>query len=74
MTLTDRIAIIGHNGWAASRIVRALAAQPFDHPLCILARHGSSVSALPPGVELVRYSWDDESSLRAALEGVDVVM
>lgn len=74
MGLIDKVAIIGHNGWAASRIIQALAAHSFQHPIRILARHGSSVARLPGNVELKRYSWDDEAGLRAALDGVDILM
>lgn len=74
MTLTDKIAIIGHNGWAASRIVSKLAAHPFKHSLRILARQGSSTAKLPPNVEISNYSWDDATELRDVLNGVDILI
>lgn len=74
MGIADKLAIIGHNGWAASRIIQNLASHRFHQPLRILARHGSDVSRLPPKVEIARYSWDDGASLRSALDGVDILM
>ena len=74
MGIADKLSIIGHNGWAASRIIQNLATYPFHQPLRILARHGSDVSRLPPKIEIARYTWDDQASLRNALEGVDILM
>lgn len=74
MGLTHKIAIIGHNGWAASRIVENLAAHPFQNAIRILAREGSSVASLPSNVEVARYSWSDSDSIRNGLEGIDILM
>lgn len=74
MSPTDRIAVIGHNGWAARSIIRALASQPFTQPVRVLAREGSNTDALPESTEVARYSWEDEKSIRNALEGVDVLL
>ncbi|KAK3711903.1 hypothetical protein LTR37_009421 [Vermiconidia calcicola] len=74
MGLADKIAIIGHNGWVASHIIRALAAHPFHQPLRILAREGSSTAQLPSNVEVVHYAWDDYTALHNALEGVDILI
>lgn len=74
MSPTDRIAVIGHGGWAARSILKALASQPFTQPIRVLARGGSNTDALPGNTEVARYSWEDETSIRAALEGVDVLL
>ncbi|KAI5202353.1 hypothetical protein E4T39_04764 [Aureobasidium subglaciale] len=74
MTLSDKIAIIGHNGWAAQPIVKALAAQAFKQPIRIIAREQASIDTLPENVEVVRYSWDNASSIASALDGVDVLL
>lgn len=74
MGISDRIAIVGHNGWTASRIIKTLAAHPFQHPIRVLAREGSNVSRLPPTVEISRYNWDSQASLRSALSGIDILM
>ncbi|KAG2170752.1 hypothetical protein JADG_010491 [Aureobasidium aubasidani] len=62
MSPADKIAIIGHNGWAAQAIVKSLAAQAFTTPLRVLARDASSITSLPDNVEVARYSWDREDS------------
>lgn len=74
MSPNDRLAVIGHNGWAARSIIRALASQPFTLPIRVLAREGSNTATLPQNTEVVRYSWDDETSISKALEGVDVLL
>lgn len=74
MGFPDKIALIGHNGWAAQRIVEALAKAPFHSPIRILAREGSDVSRLPERTEVSRYTWDDPAALRRAVEGVDILM
>lgn len=74
MSPTDRIAVIGHNGWAARSIIRALASQFFTQPVRVLAREGSNTDALPGNTEVARYSWEDEASVRNALEGADVLL
>ena len=74
MSPTDKIAVIGHSGWAAKSILRALASQPFTQPIRVLAREGSHTSALPENTEVARYSWEDKTSIRNALEGVDVLL
>lgn len=74
MSPNDKIAIIGHNGWAASGIIKSLALQPFEQSIRILAREGSRTSDVPENTELVRYSWDDDASISQALEGVDVLL
>lgn len=74
MSPTDRIAVIGHNGWAAQSIIRALASQLSTQPVRVLAREGSSTDALPANTEVARYSWKDEKSIGNALEGVDVLL
>jgi uncharacterized protein YbjT (DUF2867 family) len=74
MGLADKIAIIGHNGWAASHIIKALAAQPFHQRLRVLARHGSSTAQLPPEVEVRRYAWEEPAALESALDRVDILM
>lgn len=74
MSPTDKIAVIGHNGWAARSIIRALASQPFTQPVRVLAREGSNTDALPDNTEVARYSWEDETTVRNALEGVDVLL
>lgn len=73
MAPTSRIAIIGHNGWAAQKIIKTLAAQPFQHPLRVLAREGSSIASLPDGIEVRRYSWDDEASLTEGLKDIEIL-
>lgn len=74
MSPTDRLAVIGHGGWAARAILGALASQSFTQPIRVLAREGSNAATLPKNTELVRYSWDDEASISKALEGVDVLL
>ncbi|THY33973.1 hypothetical protein D6D01_02078 [Aureobasidium pullulans] len=74
MSPSDKIAIIGHNGWAAQAIVKSLAAQAFTTPLRVLARDASSITSLPDNVEVVRYSWDREESITSALHGVDILL
>jgi uncharacterized protein YbjT (DUF2867 family) len=74
MSPTDKIAVIGHGGWAARSILKALASQSFAQPIRVLARVSSNTDALPENTEVARYSWDDETSIRNALEGVDVLL
>ncbi|KAI5275047.1 hypothetical protein E4T47_01868 [Aureobasidium subglaciale] len=74
MTLYEKIAIIGHNGWAAQAIVKALAAQAFEQPIRIIAREQSSIDTLSNNVEVVHYSWDNPSSITSALDGVDILL
>jgi len=74
MSPTDKIAVIGHSGWAARSILKALASQPFTQPIRVLARVGSNTDALPENTEVARYSWEDEASIGNALEGVDVLL
>lgn len=74
MSPTDKLAVIGHNGWAARSILRALAFQRFTQPIRVLARKGSGVATLPQNTEVARYSWDDEASISKALDGVDVLL
>ncbi|KAM0723663.1 hypothetical protein Q7P37_000651 [Cladosporium fusiforme] len=74
MSPTDKLAVIGHNGWAARSILRALASQPFEYPIRVLAREGSDTSTLPQNTESVRYSWDDETSISEAVKGIDIVL
>lgn len=66
--------MIGHNGWAAQRIIGALASHPFHKPIRVLTREGSDASRLPPNVERYQYTWHDEDRLRKALDGVDILM
>ncbi|THX22247.1 hypothetical protein D6C98_05860 [Aureobasidium pullulans] len=68
MSPSDKIAIIGHNGWAAQAIVKSLATQAFTAPLRVLARDASSIASLPDNVEVARYSWDREDYM-----GIDIV-
>ena len=74
MGLSDKIAVIGHNGWAAKRIIEGIAAQPFEQSIRILAREGSDIKDLPKNVEVARYTWDDQPGLAKSLEGVDILM
>ena len=74
MSPTDKLAVIGHNGWAARSIIKALASQPFTHPVRVLVREGPNADALPDNTEIVRYSWADEASIANALEGIDVLL
>lgn len=74
MSPSDKIAIIGHNGWAAQAIVKSLATQAFTAPLRVLARDASSIASLPDNVEVARYSWDREESIASALYGIDIVL
>lgn len=74
MSPTDKIAVIGHNGWAARSIIKALASQPLTQPMRVLVREGSSADALPENTEIARYSWSNETSIANALEGVDVLL
>lgn len=74
MAPTDKIAIIGHNGWAAQSIINSLAAQAFTIPIRILAREHSSIAKLPKNVEVARYSWENTESIVSALRGVDVLL
>ncbi|GAB7324224.1 hypothetical protein MBLNU13_g07581t2 [Cladosporium sp. NU13] len=74
MSPTDKLAVIGHNGWAARSIIKALASQPFTHPIRVLVREGSNAGALPENTEIARYSWANEASIANALEGVDVLL
>ena len=74
MAPTDKIAIIGHNGWAAQSIINSLAAQAFTNPIRILARENFSTAKLPKNVEVVRYSWEEPESIVTALRGVDVLL
>lgn len=74
MARSDKIAIIGNNGWAAQTIIKSLAEQPFAKPLRILAREKSSIQNLPDNVEVVRYSWNSNESIALALRGVDILM
>jgi len=74
MSPKDKIAVIGHGGWAARSIVKALASRPFTQPIRVLARGGSNTDALPEITEVARYSWEDEASIRTALEGVNVLL
>jgi hypothetical protein len=74
MSPTDKIAVIGHSGWAARSILKALASQSFTQPIRVLARESSNTDALPDNTEVARYSWEDETSIANALEGVDVLL
>ena len=74
MGLSDKIAIIGHNGWAAQKIIQTLASHPFHRTIRILARQGSDISHLPQNVEVSRYTWDDPTSIWSALDDVDILM
>lgn len=74
MSPTDKLAVIGHNGWAARSIIKALASQPSTHPIRVLVREGSNADALPENTEVARYSWANEASIGNALEGVDVLL
>lgn len=74
MSPTDKVAIIGHNGWAARSILKALSSQSFTQPIRVLAREGSNTATLPENTEVARYSWEDEASISKALEGVDVLL
>ncbi|KAH7095778.1 hypothetical protein FB567DRAFT_513359 [Paraphoma chrysanthemicola] len=70
----NKIAIIGHRGWVAGPIVRALAAASRDTPVRILHRSQSSTDDLPDNTETVPFSWENESSITAGLKGVDVLL
>lgn len=74
MSPNDKLAVIGHNGWAARSIIKALASQPFTHPIRVLVREGSNADALPRNTEIVRYSWANEASIANSLEGIDVLL
>ena len=74
MSPTDKLAVIGHNGWAARSIIRALAAQPFQQPIRVLARESSNTDSLPTNTEIARYSWNDEASISESLKGIDVLL
>jgi len=74
MSPSDKIAVIGHNGWAARTILRSLVGSRFEHPVRVLARDTSSITSLPAEIELIRYSWDDEASITEALQGVDILL
>lgn len=74
MSSTDKIAILGHNGWAARDILKCLASRPFTQPIRILARVTSNVANLPKNTEVARFSWSDDNSISRALEGVDVLL
>ncbi|KAF7887345.1 hypothetical protein EAF00_009639 [Botryotinia globosa] len=69
----NKVAIIGHRGWAAGPIVEALATASVQ-PIRILYRAGSTVGNVPKNVELAEYSWDQESSLETALREADPAM
>jgi hypothetical protein len=74
MSPTDKVAVIGHGGWAARSILKVLASQPFTKPIRVLARENSNADALPENTEVARYSWEDKVSIANALEGVDVLL
>jgi nucleoside-diphosphate-sugar epimerase len=70
----NKIAIIGHRGWVAGPIVRALAAASPNAPIRILHRAQSSTQDLPTNTEPVPFSWEDESSITAGLKGIDILL
>ena len=73
MTSKNKLAIIGHRGWAATPITRALA-EASAHPVRILHRHGSDITQLPANTEAVPVALDDEDSLTKAVSDIDICM
>lgn len=69
---SNRIAVYGHRGWASSAIVAALIASAA--PIKVLYRPGSDISSLPASVAKVAVNLDDQDTVIAALQDVDVVM
>ncbi|KAI0150617.1 NAD(P)-binding protein [Xylariaceae sp. FL1272] len=68
----NRIAILGHNGWAGSAVLRALAST--GAPIKVLHRAGSDVSQLPAGVTSAEIDLDDPNTLIPALKNIDIAL
>ncbi|BCS30148.1 uncharacterized protein APUU_80451A [Aspergillus puulaauensis] len=69
---SNRIAVYGHRGWASSAIVAALIAS--GAPIKVLYRPGSDISSLPNSVAKIAVDLDDQDTVVAALQDVDVVI
>lgn len=68
----NRIAVYGHRGWASSAIVAALIES--GAPIKVIYRPGSDISSLPDSVAKIAVDLDDQDTVIAALQDVDVVM
>jgi nucleoside-diphosphate-sugar epimerase len=70
--MTRSIAILGHRGWVAAHVIKALLKT--EATLKVIHRPGSSTSDLPETVQQVEASLDDEDALVNALRDVDIAM
>jgi nucleoside-diphosphate-sugar epimerase len=68
----NRIGIIGHRGWVAGHVLKALVVS--GAPLKVIHRPGSDTSGLPAHIRTVEVSLDNEDALVHALQDVDIVM
>ncbi|KAJ5580266.1 uncharacterized protein N7459_006251 [Penicillium hispanicum] len=68
----NRIAVYGHRGWASSGIFAALVQS--GAPIKVLHRPTSDVSSLPAGVAAVQVDVEDQTTLRNALQDVDILI
>lgn len=68
----NRIAVYGHRGWASSAIVAALIES--GTPIKVLYRPGSDISSLPDSVTKIASDLDDQDTIIAALQDVDIVL
>jgi len=73
VTKQTKVLVTGATGFLGTRLVERLAAE--GYPVRALARKPSNVCALKKlGVEIVFGDMGDESSIAAAVKGVDVVV
>ncbi|KAG5783475.1 hypothetical protein H9Q73_002893 [Fusarium xylarioides] len=68
----NRIAVYGHRGFVASRVVPALIAS--GAPITVLHRSSSDTSSLPKHVKKIQVDVLDEDDLVAALQDIDIVL
>ncbi|CEI67550.1 hypothetical protein FVEN_g5645 [Fusarium venenatum] len=68
----NRIAVYGHRGFVASRVVPALIAS--GAPITVLHRPSSDTSNLPDHVKKIEIDVLDEDALVAALQDIDIVI
>lgn len=68
----NRIAVYGHRGFVASRVVPALIAS--GAPITVLHRSTSDTSNLPEHVRKIEVDVFDEDALVDALQDIDIVL
>ncbi|KAF5534002.1 hypothetical protein FMEXI_11509 [Fusarium mexicanum] len=68
----NRIAVYGHRGFVASRVVPALIAS--GAPITVLHRSTSDTSSLPEHVKKIQVDVLDQDALVAALQDIDIVL